>query len=143
MVELSDDFIQAWNTFVMNSEHSACEVGSERRAAAIANHFMALANNGGLNAFLTYSYDLAAREVVASLDLIGASLAADELRLVLDNLGVELEVQTQNKRWDLLELHWHDALDDHDVLSDMADQGLMSALQKHVCENRSFYVALT
>ncbi len=136
------DEIQAWNNFVINSHHSDCKKGSERRAAAIANTFMGLANNGGLNYFLTYSFDLDAREVVTSLEMLGARAAAAQLRSILDGLEIELVVQSEDERWDLLEQHWTDGLDDHDVFGGLAHKQLLSALEKHVSKNRLFYLDL-
>ena len=57
----------AWNNFVMNSRPAAYARGTNARAAAIANLYMGLANNGGINSFLTCSYDLDASEVLGTL----------------------------------------------------------------------------
>ena len=81
---------------------------------------MGLANNGGFNAFLSYSYDLDALEVLDSLLKVGALQAASHLDTVLRGLGVALPVMSQEKRATLLDEHWTDDLDDRygfDVLT--------------------------
>ena len=42
---------------------------------------MGQANNGGLNSYLTYSYEIAAIDVVAALTAVGATESARQLRL--------------------------------------------------------------
>jgi hypothetical protein len=134
--------IDAWNNFVMNSRASAYEPGSIRRAAAIANLFMALANNGGLNAFLTESYDLDASEVLEALTSVGAFFAAKQLGMVLRGLHATLSVSSQEVRWALMDERWSDSLDVYETLSEEADRELMQVLGRHVAENEVFYLAL-
>jgi hypothetical protein len=55
---------------------------------------------------------------------------------------VPVPVSSQDDRWDLLEQHWSDELNDLDLLSDEADRDLMRALEKHVQENEEFYLSL-
>lgn len=83
--EAWNNFVQAWNNFVMRSDACAHEQGSRKRAAAIACLYMGLglANNGGLNSFLTSTCDLDACEVVAALTAVGAHLAARQLEKVV------------------------------------------------------------
>ena len=112
------------------------------RAAAIANLFMALANNGGLNAFLTSSQDLDAADVVLALQEVGAGKAATQLAGVLAGLAVPLPVMSQDQRWHLLDQHWHDDLDRFDVLPQEADDELLRQLGQHVAANETFYSRL-
>ena len=135
----SDD---AWNNFVMRSSVASYEPVSSRRAAAIASLFMGLANSGGLNSFLTSTYDLDALEVVSALKQVGANAAAHQLETVVQGLGVPLPVSTQDERWDLLDAQWHDGLDEHDVLTRNADKELMAVLERHVAADEEFYRCL-
>jgi hypothetical protein len=48
----------AWKNLVMNADPSKYGGGDDRRAAAIVSLYLGDANSGGLNYFLTYSYDL-------------------------------------------------------------------------------------
>jgi hypothetical protein len=114
----------------------------KRRAAAIASIYMGCANNGGLNSFLTSSYDLDSREVLESLEALGASVAAAQLRQVLEELGDPLPVSTQDERWERLEDDWTDELDELDVLSEEADADLTAALKRHVEEFSDFYLRM-
>jgi hypothetical protein len=134
--------VQAWNNFVMRSDPSSHEQGSSRRAAAIACLYMGLANNGGLNSFLTSTCDLDASEVVEALTAVGAHLAARQLERVVQSLGKPLPRSSQEERESLLEKYWTDELDDFDVLSSEADAELFAALQRHVRENEAFYLGL-
>jgi len=133
----------AWNNLVMNADPSKFAVGDKRRAAAIVSLYMGVANNGGLNQFLTYSYDLDANEVLASLEVLKASTAATQFRNVLDMLGDPLVVSTQDVRWDQLDSLWTDDLDKFDVLTEEADQDLINALTKHVGKYIEFYLQMT
>lgn len=103
---------------------------------------MSGANNGGLNSFLTSTYDLDGNEVVSALRDLGARKAAHQLEVVLQGLGVPVSASTQNKRWNLLEKQWHDGLDEYDVLSEEADCELLAVLQSHVAANEDFYNSL-
>ena len=100
------------------------------------------ANGGGLNSFLTNNWELDAAVVCDSIEKVGALIAAGELKRVLDGLGVQVPVSSQDDRWDLLERHWSDELNDFDFLSDEADEDLTRALEKHVQENEAFYLSL-
>jgi hypothetical protein len=133
---------EAWNNFVMNSFPEDYPKGSIKNAAAIASRYMSGANGGGLNSFLTNSWELDAAEVCESLEKVGALIAANELRRVLGGLGVPVPPTSQDDRWNLLERHWTDELNDLDFLSDAADRDLMRALEIHVQENEKFYLAL-
>ena len=133
---------QAWNNFVTLSEPSSYEPGSSKRAAAISASFMGLANNGGLNSFLTTSYDLDAREVLEALTSVGALEAAKQLARVLKGLGIALDASSQDERWNLLDSYWTEQLDPLDTLSSEADEELMRVLERHVSENVSFYLGL-
>src|SRR5215468_8539686 len=77
---------------------------------------MGLANNGGINSFLTCSSELDAAEVLQALVSVGALKAAQELGLVLRELGTPVPSSSEEDRFRLLERHWSDALDEHDVL---------------------------
>jgi hypothetical protein len=126
----------------MCNEWRRYEPGSIKRAASISALYMGLANNGGLNSFLTSSYDLDAQEVAASLFSIGALTAGKQLEQVLQGLAVPLPIMSQSERWDALELNWTDPLDQFDVLSSEADDELMAVLSRHVDENEEFYSTL-
>jgi hypothetical protein len=134
--------VQAWNNFVMRSDAYAHEQESRRRAAAIACLYMGLANNGGLNSFLTSTCDLDACEVVDALAGVGAHLAARQLEKVVQGLGKPLRRSSQEERWNLLEQYWTQELDDFDVHSSEADAELIAALEQHVRENEAFYLSL-
>ena len=134
--------IQAWNNFVIHSDPASYEDDRDKRAAAIANLFMGMANNGGLNSFLTASYDLDANEVLRALTLVGALLAAGQLQEALEGLKTPLPKSSQGERWSLLEEHWSDELDQFDVLSEEANDELVLCLQRHVAENETFYALL-
>lgn len=134
--------IEAWNNFVIRSLPQNYAVGSAQRSAAIAGQYMALANSGGINSFLTLRHDIDASEVVQALLAVGAVKAAKELGLVLHKLGVPIPASSQESRWHLLEQHWSDALDEFDVLSAETDAELLRVLQRHVKEEEDFYLAL-
>ena len=102
---------EAWNNFVMKSDPFVRQGDSDRRAAAIAASFMALANNGGLNHFLEATYELGSKEAVEALRAVGALLAAEQLEGVIRGLGGHLPPSSQEERWDLLEEKWSDELD--------------------------------
>ena len=137
-----NDADQAWNNFVMLSEHSLYELGSDKRAAAISASFMGATNNGGLNSFLTTSYDLDAREVLEALMSVGALEAEKQLARALKGLGIALEASSQDERWNLLDRYWTEKLDPFDTLSSEADEELMRVLERHVAENIPFYLDL-
>lgn len=134
--------IEAWNGFVMRSDPKAYEIGTSKRSAALACMYMSGANNGGINSFLTCTYDYDASEVLAALVAVGALTAAREFEQVLLKLGTPLAASSQEVRWSLLERHWSDALDHDDVLTAEADRELMRVLEQHVCENEAFYLTL-
>jgi hypothetical protein len=139
---MPDCTVQAWNNFVMLSTPSSHEQGSLLRAAAIASLYMSLANNGGLNSFLTSTNDFDASEVVDALKAVDAHLAATELEEVVQALGTALPRSSQEERWNLLDQYWTDELDDFDVLSSEADDELLAVLGRHVRENEAFYLSL-
>lgn len=126
----------------MHSDPASYERGSRMRAAAIANLFLGGANNGGLNSFLTSTYDLDGEEVLDALTALGAGKAARQLDAILTGLGSRLPASTQDERWGLLEERWRDALDEYDVLSKDADAELMAVLETHVAANEAFYSRL-
>jgi len=130
----------AWNNLVMNAEPSDFEAGDKRRAAAIASTYMGLANNGGMNSFLSCSHDLDAREVLASLEALGALIAAAQFKAVLEQLGDDLPACKYDDREDALDRLWSDDLNEMDFLSGEADQDLAKALERHVEEFIEFYL---
>jgi hypothetical protein len=132
----------AWNNFVMNSQPEDYPAGSAKRAAAIAKLYMGQANNGGLNSFLTYSWEFDAAEVLEALLAVGAQVAAKEFDFILHGLGVPVPAQSQEARWDLMLRHWSEEMNDHDFLSDAADKELMRVLEQYVRDNEEFYLAL-
>src|SRR6266852_6309203 len=95
--------VDAWNNFVMRSQPSHYQVGSSKRSAAIAKLYMGLANSGGLNSFLTCSWELDASEVLAALVSVGALKAAQQFDLVLRGLGAPVPSSSQEARFRLLE----------------------------------------
>lgn len=134
--------VEAWNNFVLWSEASAYEKDSVQWAAATANRYMGSVNSGGLNSFLSQSWDLDAQDVVDALHVVGAQAAAKQLEYVLQRLGVPLPVSSQQERWDAVGWCWKDELDPIDCLSDEAEAELMVALQAHVANEEDFYVEL-
>lgn len=133
----------AWNNMVMNAYPIAYKKGDERRAAAITSIYMGSANNGGINSFLTSSWDLDAREVLDALETLGAVVAAKQFRRVLKELGDPLPASTQAERWDRLDDLWTDELDALDVLSVEADKDLVAALERHVSTYAEHYLNMT
>lgn len=134
--------VEAWNNFVVHSDPVAFEPGTNMRAAAIANMFLGCANNGGLNSFLTSCYAFDALEVQGALTAVGAHKAAHQLQAVLEGLNTMLPISSQEERWRRLDEHWHDKLDDFDVLSSEANDELVAALARHVADNETFYQQL-
>jgi hypothetical protein len=135
----NDDY-SAWNNFVMRP--FAFDPDETRHAAAIANLFMNLANNGGLNSFLTSTCDLDSQEVVKALKFVGALKAAEQLGKVLDGLGQPLPASSPAQRWEVLERFWTDELEEYETLSEAADRELMLVLEQHVRDYEPFYRAL-
>lgn len=136
--------VEAWNNFVMNSRPASYTEGSGKRSAAIANLYMGLTNNGGINSFLTCSYDIDASEVLQSLIAVGALKAANDFERVLRQLGTPVPVSSQNERFWLLDQFWPDEeLDDFDSLTAEANEELMRVLERHVAEHEEFYLGLT
>jgi len=133
----------AWNNLVMNAYPIVYKKGDERRAAAVASIYMGGATNGGINSFLTSSWDLDAREVLAALETLSAVVAAEQLRQVLEALGDPLPAATQDERWDRLENLWTDKLDALDVLSEEADKDMVAALERHVSKYSEHYLDMT
>jgi hypothetical protein len=133
---------QAWNNFVMLSTWEKYEAGSSKRHAGLACLYMNLANNGGLNSFLTSTYDISPQEVLDALLSVGASTAANQLEAVVQGLGISLPTSSQKARWDALNIHWTDPLNEFDVLSEEADRELIAVLTCHVHENEAFYLSL-
>ncbi|GGY57348.1 hypothetical protein [Parvularcula lutaonensis] len=77
-----------------------------------------------------------------ALRAVGASKAAVEFEAILRMISVSLRATTQGERWHALERHWPDEADAHDVMSEVADNDIQSALEQHVAENEAFYLAL-
>ena len=133
---------RAWNNLVLHASPDAFEKGDRRRAAAIACRYMAVANNGGLNSFLTNSWDLDTLEVVSSLEMLGANTAARQLRHLLDQLDDPLRAMTQDERWNRLDELWKDELDALDMLTDESERDLVAALEKHLSRNFDYYLSI-
>lgn len=133
---------EAWNNFVMHVAPNDFETGSSYRTAAIANLYMGLSNNGGINSFLTFSHEFDAKEVLEALVSIGALTAAKQFNQVLQSLNVPVPASSQEARFQLLERHWPSLLDELDVLSQEADRDLLRALEQHVAKHETFYLTL-
>lgn len=134
--------IDAWNNFVFQADPMAHPRESERRKAALACKFMSLANNGGLNGFLTNTWDWDAHEVLNALETTGAVSAAAQLGRILEGIGIPLPAMSEAERWDILEKRWTDEFDDLDRLSDQSDKELMSVLERHVAADEDYYLSL-
>ena len=134
--------IEAWNNFVLLSQPSDYQVGTIERAAAIANLYVGLANNGGINSFLTCTNRLDATEVLESLVSIGALEAAKQFNMVLRGLKTSVPASSPEARFILLERHWTNLLDELDILSEEANADLRRALELHVTMHEAFYQEL-
>jgi hypothetical protein len=139
---MRSDAQKAWNNFVTLNKASNHEYGTERWAAAVANLYLGQANNGGLNSFLTYSYEISSDDVLLALTSIGARTAAGQLAEVLDSLGTGLPTSSQDERWDTMMKLWTKDADIVDVLSDDAETDLMTALESHVERDARYYLEL-
>lgn len=137
------DEMRAWHNLVMNAEPALFEVGDERRNAAIACLYMGGASNSGLNAFLTNYSNLAAQEVLQSLEEVGADRAAVQFQRVLAKLGDPLPTVTEEEQWEKLERLWTAELDEMDALTTEAAEGLAAALEAHVSKHMDFYLELS
>lgn len=138
---MTDKHIDAWNAFVMNCKPEDFDVESEMRSAALAKMYMNMANNGGINWFLTYSYDFDTSEILSALRSVGAFVAAEQLGYVVEQFGGTLPASSEETRWKLLEIAWSEVLDRHDLLSHEADAELMKVLEEHVSRHQDFYLA--
>lgn len=133
--------LAAWNVLVLNADPNAFSKGDERRAAALACRYMGEALNGGINAFLTGSWDLDGQAVLAALEDLDADIAAQELRRVLDLLGAPLPVMSQDERWELLDRLWPAEADSFDFVSADAYKNLERALEAHVQRYLDYYLS--
>src|SRR5258706_102905 len=138
----ADPTDQAWNNFVLRSDPTSAPPDRSKRAAAVAALYMGAANNGGINSFLTSTYELASQEVLDALVEMGATVAARELEAILKALGEPLLASSAEVRWDALGRLWKPELNDLDVLSYEADAELMRVLEQHVQANEAYYAAL-
>jgi hypothetical protein len=132
----------AWNNFVMLSQADSYKKGDIKRAAAIAKSYMNQVENGGINSYFTNNWDVDSEEVVASLNTVEALVAAKQLKHVLSVIGVPMPAMSQDARWNLLENHWADELNEEDGLSSEAEKDLLRALEQHVLQNEAFYLKL-
>jgi hypothetical protein len=132
----------AWDTLVMNADPSKFPQGDIKRSAAIASIYMGIANNGGINHYLTFSYALDGIETYNALIQLGANTAAKEFKTVLEQLGDPMKSTSQDNRWNLMEKLWTEKFDALDLLTVEADQDIVSALTKHIQEHGAFYLGL-
>jgi Domain of unknown function (DUF4375) len=132
----------AWNNFVTSSHAEDYDKGDIKRAAAVAKNYMNQVNSGGINSFLTNNWDVDGEEVVAALNIIDASVAAEQLKHVLSVIGVPMSAMSQDSRWNILEKYWADELNEENGLSTEAEKDLMNALALHVRQNEAFYLNL-
>jgi len=137
-----DALVEAWNSFVFHSDPDRYEKKSLRWAAATTCRFMGQVNNGGMNSFLTYSWELDPAEVVDALSMIGAHRTAKQLITVLDGLGQTLSPCSQEERWNILEACWKDELEEFENFSEEAESELMTALNEHIRAEEAFYLEL-
>ena len=136
---------QAWNNFVLLGDAMSTHLEEGFRSAAIANLYMGGVNNGGINSFLTSTYELGGADVVSSLKNVGAHRAAEQLEQILSDLGEPLIPSSQEERWELLDRCWPEEWDDFvelDTLAKEADEELMVMLMQHVSAHKSYYLAL-
>ena len=101
-----------------------------------------LANNGGLNSFLTSTYGLDAHEVLGALSDVRESKAESQLEYVLDRPGTALPASSQGQLWNAIDQFWTDSFDEFDTLSSEAENELMSVFGQHVQEHETFYLGL-
>jgi hypothetical protein len=134
---------EAWGNFVMVSDPDDYENDNIKKAYAIAKNYMNAALGGGMNSFLTNSWETDINDVVKALETIGAPVAAKQLKHVIIAIGVPMPVMSQESRWDLLDKHWPSELNEEDYLSDEAEKDIMRELERHVNQNEAFYLALT
>ncbi|MEM1065479.1 MAG: DUF4375 domain-containing protein [Pseudomonadota bacterium] len=132
----------AYNTLVMNADYDRYAEGDVRRAAAIAARFMGTAGNGGFFSFLTNSHSVAAEDVLAALEEIGAPVAAAQFRGVLSALGGPLPAASWEQRQADLDRMWSDALDRMDVLDEASDKDVFAALERHADAHAAHYLSL-
>jgi hypothetical protein len=133
----------AWNNFVILSDPVLIDQPAELRSAAFVNRYWGAANGGGMNSFLTNSYELDAADFIEALEAIGAPIAAKQLRNVLHQIKVPLLASSQDQRWELLDKFWPEHLDDFDCLSEEANKEINAALEDHVARHHTYYVALS
>ena len=139
MTSDAEDF-DAWNNFVMGSQPEDYSPTDSKHSAALAKNYMNGALGGGINSFLTNSWEFSGQQVLNSLNFMGAVQAAKQFADVLERLGVSILTQTQDERWHLLDKYWPENVDDSfDMLSDESEKSLMFALEKHVQSNEQFY----
>jgi hypothetical protein len=134
--------VVAWNTLVMNADPTKFPQGDIKRSAAIASIYMGIANNGGINHYLTYSHALDGDETYDALIALAANIAASEFSIVLEKLGEPLKATSQDARWDTIERLWTEELDAMDVRTKDADKDIVRALNKHINEHGAFYLGL-
>ena len=133
---------EAWNGFVLGSEHRMYALGDGRRDAAIASEFLALANNGGLFHYLDVAHDLGGSDIVEALDRIGAPLASLRIRAILEVLSTRLEATTREARSAELLDSWTDELDAADFVDEVSEIELVAALERHVTAHADYYRTL-
>jgi len=130
---------QALDNFIFKSQPDRHERGTIRWAAALAKNYSNLANSGGINSFLTNSYEIATEDVREALLLIGSNDALRQFDTVINGLGGHLPLQSQDERWDTLEKRWTEELNAHDFLDDAE---LETILDAHVAADQEFYRSL-
>lgn len=132
----------AWNTLVTDADPSKYPRGDIKRAAAIASIYMGIANNGGINHYLTYSYALDGIETYDALIQLGANVAANQYKSILEQLNEPLIATTQDDRWNIIERLWTASLDASDLLTNDADKNILLALEKHIQDHSACYLGL-
>jgi len=133
---------EAWNNFVLSFKPTSFPPGDARRSAAIARRYMNGVLSGGINSFLTDSYEISTTDVRQALEQIGAYVAAKDLGQVIEKIGGDLPISDQEGRWRRVEEVWTDDCDEFDCLTDAAEADIVSALEKHVEENLQFYLGI-
>ncbi|CAN5397332.1 hypothetical protein BH09PSE4_BH09PSE4_03650 [soil metagenome] len=142
-MELNEDQ-RAWNRMVFNCHQLAVLPQSDRHhAVGCAGAFMCISGNGGIYGFLESCAELDPRDVVGSLQAIGAAKAASQLSFVLEGLGGELADFSPDIREQMLLDRWPESWgNDEETVTAEAERELTQCLEREVSADREFYLSL-